>query len=92
MTEHVHEWTWKPWYEVRKFVCIAKDCHAILTTVEAERRLNATEKLSADAADYAAEFTQAGTNKHGMDQESEGNRYYLTDALRAYAAAREDIE
>ena len=42
----MNEWIWKPWYEVRKFVCIAKDCHAILTTVEAERRLNATERLS----------------------------------------------
>ena len=44
-SKHEHVWTWKPWYEVRKFVCIAKDCHAILTTAEAEQRLNAYDKL-----------------------------------------------
>ncbi len=64
-------------------------CDESIGPTEIERRLNATEMLSAGAADYAAEFTQAGTNTHSMDQESEGNIYYLTDALRAYASALE---
>ena len=83
---HVHEWEYvfvtTPDHHV--FAC---KCGEYLDDDDVERRLNATERLSADAADYAAEFTQAGTNKHNMDQESEGNIYYLTDALRAYAAA-----
>jgi hypothetical protein len=74
---HVHEWSWKPWFEVRKFVCVAKDCNAILTMAEAERRINATEKLSAESA-LACWHKIEALSRELMGYESD---------LEAYAAA-----
>ncbi len=87
---HIHEWETRLHHHngLATYTDIwCAGCNTVMQWTEVASRLNATEMLSAGAADYAAEFTQAGTNTHSMDQESEGNIYYLTDALRAYASA-----
>ena len=54
--EHVHEWQMSAgWftapYTVYRAFCIAdEDCKAALNPMEINRRLNATERLSAEAA------------------------------------------
>lgn len=50
MDEHVHEWKLKAYLYigVPVFRCAVKNCNAVLPVKEAEARLNATERLSAE--------------------------------------------
>ena len=50
MTEHVHEWELKAYLYVGVpiFGCKIKDCHEKLAVRQAEARINATERLSAE--------------------------------------------
>ena len=77
---HRHEWRcyrriWS--YEIG-FRCTDKSCDAVIPWAEAERRLNATECLSAEGAKNA-QYTIAES----------GNEYMLPvhEALKAYAEA-----
>ena len=79
MTEHVHEW--KPEYDVEvygeSFQC---GCGDMMATDEIARRLNATERLSAedalDASEDSYEANSLPAPKH-------------VAALKAYASALE---
>ena len=54
MTEHVHEWKFVvPYYRGAEkvfIVCRDNECKMVMTKKQAEDRLNATERLSADVA------------------------------------------
>ena len=77
MTEHVHEWRWQDngegyyWF----FCDNGPDCNAELDTEEAEARLNATERLSAEDAKEAERFVPSWEVKHNQ----------IKDALKDYA-------
>lgn len=47
MAEHMHEWRLKAYLYagIPMFKCKIKDCNAVLPVKEAERRLNAAERL-----------------------------------------------
>ena len=84
MNEHVHEWQISAgWFNepcaVYKAFCIAyEDCKAVLHPAEINRRLNATERLSADFATGLAEWCES------MAMEPQGENG-CGNILRAYA-------
>ena len=82
---------WKLYDDGSGAFCVAHHEQAcMMDRDDVERRLNATEELSGDVAEFGADFSQDATNKHGMSQEIEGNIYFLTEALMAYARVLED--
>ena len=89
MRDHAHEWYWKPWFEVRKFVCTAKDCKETMGMQEAERRLNATERLSAEQANEASLWIKSGYGTSGWGSVLKPQSESIYDDLRAYVAARD---
>ena len=74
MTEHVHEW----YGDDQGAVCGVDSCEETLSQKETNRRLNATESLSAEDALMAAHTGQ----DNGLTEREVGR-------LRAYAAALE---
>ena len=80
---HKHEWVYQSdggsaeWWSC--------GCGEQLTPSDVTDRLNATEELSAEDANFVAEALQEATNVHGVQQGFGRNPYCLTDALRAYA-------
>ena len=83
MSDHVHNW-----YQ-RGYGFFCTECHESLTTTEAMRRLNATERLSAEDALWSAEVLNEATNDHGVNQAQGRKVYYLTQVHEAYASALE---
>jgi len=78
MTEHVHEWGhllvgFRSAPHIDKYIC---DCGADLGNKEVERRLNATERLSALQAKELIVFAMGSTRVSQPE---------LADALQAYA-------
>ena len=84
---HKHEWI-IDWEDGRAFC--RWPCGKEMYFGEIERRLNATEELAIDTAEFGATFSREATNDHGMSQKIEGNIYFLTDALSSYAHALEE--
>jgi len=85
MSEHVHEWSWAPYWEGNivdraLFVCMVKDCDETMSLVEAERRLNATERLSGGEA-MSGSYALTGLDDRAL--------HPVAGLLRAYAAALE---
>lgn len=54
MPEHVHKWKWV--YGLGDGIAAACECGVHLAPEEVNRRLNATERLSAEDAKAASEF------------------------------------
>ena len=84
MTEHVHEWKLTVGhsnckachYSSIEGVACCEICNESIGPTEIERRLNATERLSAEDARQGTEFLSRVRNSRG---------YGFANALRAYA-------
>ncbi len=83
MTEHVHEWRWTDVHRshlVREMKWKCVHCPAMLPIAEAENRLNATSRLSADDARVIAGGCETEWNPQLYPNESEA-----ANMLHAYA-------
>ncbi len=84
MAEHVHEWTHNGFDYEDGASCAVPDCKEWLSTEEITRRLNATERLSAEDAQRVSQFVR-------LDDEKILRMWsWAHKALDAYATARED--
>ena len=89
MNEHVHEWQISAgWFNepcaVYKAFCIAyEDCKAVLHPAEINRRLNATERLSAKVARRNGVILRLGADRVSYGKQTQG--YGDSLDLMAYA-------